>query len=125
MGTNNLRTRLNTFYINIRLRENYQSLILQHPDFGAFVTCKDIEEKLWKLCFYIKIEEYRKSIRKTLTLRDEKESIASNPAAASLALKARTHLAKLVAAFTKFLSDGSSFYQDLMLKVSTRFEGLT
>ena len=54
------------------------------------------------------------SIRKTVNLRDEKDGVAANPA---IALKARIHLAKLITAFTMFLSDGTSFYQDFMLKV--------
>ena len=32
--------------------------------------------------------------------------------------KARTHLAKLTAAFAKFLSDSAIFYQELMLQAS-------
>ena len=72
-----------------------------------------------KLCFYVKIEEYRKSIRKTTILLEDKGG-SSRPLADGLALKARTHLVKLVTVFTKFLSDGSSFYQDLMLQVRER-----
>ena len=82
------------------------------------MSCKEIEEKLWKFCFYVKIEEYRKSIRKTVSLRDGQEGPDATPAAVSLALKARTHLAKLISAFTKFLSDGTSFYQEFMMKVT-------
>jgi hypothetical protein len=35
--------------------------------------------------------------------------------------KARTHLAKLTAAFAKFLSDSAIFYQELMLQASCSF----
>ena len=94
-------------------------MIIEHPSYGPAIVCKDVEEKLWKLCFYVKIEEYRKSIRKTVILRDGKEDGAATPATGSLALKAGTHLAKLISAFTKFLFDGMSFYQDFMLKVLT------
>jgi hypothetical protein len=76
-----------------------------------------MEEKLWKLCFYVKIEEYRKSIRKTVLLRDSDEGPAANPGESSRVMKAKTHLAKLISAFSKFLSDGTSFYQEFMLKV--------
>jgi Telomerase activating protein Est1 len=93
---------------------------MQHPSFGSLVSCKEIEEKLWKFCFYVKIEEYRKSIRKTVSLRDGQEGPDATPAAVSLALKARAHLAKLISAFTKFLSDGTSFYQEFMMKASLR-----
>ena len=92
---------------------------MQHPSFGSLVSCKEIEEKLWKFCFYVKIEEYRKSIRKTVSLRDGQEGPDATPAAVSLALKARAHLAKLISAFTKFLSDGTSFYQEFMMKASS------
>jgi Telomerase activating protein Est1 len=103
------------------LREKFQKLIIQHPSFGSFVTCKETEEKLWKLCFYVKIEEYRKSIRKTVLLRDSDEGPAANQGESSRVIKAKTHLAKLISAFSKFLSDGTSFYQEFMLKVRVTF----
>ena len=112
---------MQTFLLIIfnRLREYYQDLILQHIEYGASISCKEVGENLWKLCFYVKIEEYRKSIRKTTILLEDKGG-SSRPLADGLALKARTHLVKLVTVFTKFLSDGSSFYQDLMLQVRER-----
>lgn len=114
------------------MRNDYQVLIVEHTSHCCSIATKDIDEVLWKQCFYRQIEDYRKSIRKTVQLLDQSNATtpnannsnksANNSATATLTssemgVKAKTHLARLTAAFIKFLSDGSMFYQDLMLKV--------
>jgi hypothetical protein len=72
---------------------------------------------LWKQCFYRQIEEYRRSIRKTVQLLEQTEPNPANAANMSTIEKAKAHLARLTAVFSKFLSDASTFYQELMLQV--------
>ena len=107
------------------MRQDYQLLIINHPGVG-----KDVDSALWKHCFYRQIEEYRKSIRKTVQIIENQgatgtgtsgESAGGRHATADPLMleKAKSHLARLNSAFAKFLSDSITFYQETMLKVST------
>lgn len=44
-----------------RIRDAYVKMLFQDPIYAA---SKDMEQNLWKTCFYRKIEEFRKRIRK-------------------------------------------------------------
>jgi Telomerase activating protein Est1 len=92
------------------MQRDYQTLIIHHPSFG-----KDVDSALWKQCFYRQIEEYRKSIRKTVQIIESSDNATStNP----MIEKAKSHLAKLNSAFSHFLSGSMTFFQETMLKVN-------
>jgi len=98
------------------LRE-YQSLIVEHTTVAtaaAAKTGKDVDVQLWKTCWYRRIEDYRKSIKKHShaleTTRDNEE----------LVLKLRAHLAQLNAKLAQLLSSAAAFYQDMMLQLEKR-----
>lgn len=48
-------------YYLTRIREDYVTILFRDPTFAA---AKDVEQNVWKTCFYKKIEEYRKKIRR-------------------------------------------------------------
>lgn len=73
-------------------------------------AAKDIHTALWKTCFYKQIDEYRRSLKKTKGIIDQK----SNPEQHE---KASVHLMHLIAAFSKFLSDSIAWYQEFLLQV--------
>lgn len=43
------------------IRDAYVKMLFEDP---VFAGSKDMEQSLWKTCFYRKIEEFRKRIRK-------------------------------------------------------------
>ena len=102
--------------IECLLRE-YQSLIVEHTSVAttaAAKTGKDVVVQLWKTCWYRRIEDYRKSIKKHShaleTTRDNEE----------LVLKLRAHLAQLNAKLAQLLSSAANFYQEMMLQLEKR-----
>lgn len=101
--------------ITNRIRHDYKDLILEHPKFAA-ASPKDIDAMLWKQCFYKQIEEFRRSIRKTMQVIEgdgrELNFIVSD--------KAKQHLGRLTSAFSRFLLDSSVFYQDILKQVYLR-----
>ena len=48
-------------YLYHSIRDAYVKMLFEDPNFAA---SKDMEQSLWKTCFYRKIEEFRKRIRK-------------------------------------------------------------
>eukprot|EP00624_Nannochloropsis_granulata_P003797 evm.model.NODE_29163_length_12829_cov_16.997583.3 len=86
------------------IREAYVRLLFQDPTYAA---SKDMDQSLWKTCFYRKIEEFRKMIRKYA-------AAASNAESKAMAHKARAELHAVCAAFGEFIAEALTFYQDLM-----------
>ena len=80
----------------------------------------DVHNTLWKTCFYNLIEDFRSDITKechSLTKKlQKKEDTGEN---ASALEKVQHQLLRLVTSFSKFLSDSSGYYQDLMLKLES------
>jgi len=100
------------------IREAYVRLLFQDPTYAA---SKDMDQSLWKTCFYRKIEEFRKKIRKYA-------AAASNAESKAMAHKARAELHAVCAAFGEFIAEALTFYQDLMgryelLQITQREEG--
>ena len=100
------------------IREAYVRLLFQDPTYAA---SKDMDQSLWKTCFYRKIEEFRKEIRKYA-------AAASNAESKAMAHKARAELHAVCAAFGEFIAEALTFYQDLMgryelLQAAQREEG--
>jgi hypothetical protein len=98
------------------VRSDYRELIVNYPSFRAesksSSSSKDIDGLLWKSSFYKQIQEYRKSISKTLLIIEEKNNFLE---------KAKLHLIKLNSVFIKYLSDAVVFYQDLMLQLEGNY----
>jgi len=86
------------------IREAYVRLLFQDPTYAA---SKDMDQSLWKTCFYRKIEEFRKMIRKYA-------AAASNAESKAMAHKARAELHAVCASFGEFIAEALTFYQDLM-----------
>lgn len=80
-----------------RLVDDARQLALAAPTFAAQ---RELEQVLWKPCFYKRIEDFRRRIRK----------YASAPAADR---SVREHFAKVSHEFQEFLTDASAFYDHL------------
>lgn len=66
----------------------------------AFAASKEIEQVLWKPCFYKRIEEFRLRIRKYASASSGDRSV-------------REHFARVSLEFQQFLSDSAAFYDHL------------
>lgn len=64
----------------------------------AFAASKEIEQVLWKPCFYKRIEDFRRRIRKYAT------------AASASDRSVREHFARVSIEFQQFLQDAAAFY---------------
>lgn len=68
-----------------------------HP---AFAASKEVEQALWKPCFYRRIEDFRRRIRKYA-------------AAAQADRNVREHFARVSSEFQQFLTEAAGFYAHL------------
>lgn len=66
----------------------------------AFAASKEIEQVLWKPCFYKRIEEFRLRIRKYASASSSDRGV-------------REHFARVSLEFQQFLSDSAAFYDHL------------
>lgn len=66
----------------------------------AFAASKEIEQALWKPCFYKRIEDFRRRIRKYASASSSDRSV-------------REHFARVSTEFQQFLSESSAFYDHL------------
>ncbi|KAJ0394112.1 hypothetical protein ATCC90586_003977 [Pythium insidiosum] len=80
-----------------RLTEKARQLTDVSP---AFAAAREIEQVLWKPCFYKRIEDFRRRIRKYATASANDRSV-------------REHFARVSAEFQAFLNDASAFYESL------------
>ena len=91
----------------------YQTLITEHTSFSN--ACgKDIDGQLWKSCWYRRIEEYRKTIKKHTQVMDKDKDKPE------IVEKYRAHIANVNAGFGRFLSMAATSYQEMMLKLEKR-----
>ena len=123
-STSNQITELHTI-----MRKQYISLLLDFP-ISALSTVApqmDVHGAQWKYCFYHQIEDYRKSVRKCLSIinksdnekdMEKQRDKPGNPK--STLEKAKHHLSRLVTSYAKFLSDGIVYYSELLFKVEQR-----
>ncbi|GAB9467566.1 Nonsense-mediated mrna decay protein [Globisporangium polare] len=80
-----------------RLIEKAKMITQVNP---AFAASKEIEQVLWKPCFYKRIEEFRLRIRKYASASSGDRSV-------------REHFARVSLEFQQFLSDSAAFYDHL------------
>uniref|UniRef100_K3X593 DNA/RNA-binding domain-containing protein n=1 Tax=Globisporangium ultimum (strain ATCC 200006 / CBS 805.95 / DAOM BR144) TaxID=431595 RepID=K3X593_GLOUD len=66
----------------------------------AFAASKEIEQALWKPCFYKRIEDFRRRIRKYASAPSNDRSV-------------REHFARVSTEFQRFLNESSAFYEHL------------
>ena len=91
----------------------YQTLITDHTSFSN--ACgKDIDGQLWKSCWYRRIEEYRKTIKKHTQVMDKDKDKPE------IVEKYRAHIANVNAGFGRFLTLAATSYQEMMLKLEKR-----
>lgn len=67
---------------------------------AAFAAAKEIEQVLWKPCFYRRIEDFRRRIRKYAAAGAGDRSV-------------RDHFARVSADFQRFLAESAAFYDHL------------
>lgn len=96
--------------INIRnsIKNNYVEILFGNYDFAS---SKEIEQNLWKNIFYKMIEEYRKRIRKYVTLIKNKQEKPST----------KEELQKVADSFRGFLKQTTKFYLDLIDRFQKTF----
>ena len=91
----------------------YQTLITEHTSYSN--ACgKDIDGQLWKSCWYRRIEEYRKTIKKHTQVMDKDKDKPE------IVEKYRAHIANVNAGFGRFLNMAATSYQEMMLKLEKR-----
>eukprot|EP00953_Heterococcus_sp_UTEX-ZZ885_P015680 8830-Heterococcus_DN1.PRE.1 len=88
------------------IRQLHSSVIAKDPLFAARV---DVEQSLWKSCYYKRIEDFRKRIRKY-----------ANAAVASGDALSREHLHRICQSFGRFLTDASAFYAGMLSSFETQ-----
>lgn len=67
---------------------------------ATFAAAKELEQVLWKPCFYKRIEDFRLRIRKYATASAQDPSV-------------REHFARISMEFQQFLADATAFYEHL------------
>lgn len=98
------------------IRYDYRKILLDFPQF-SFQHNKDVHGLLWKQGFYKQIEEFRRSIQKTM-------QIVEGGADSGIIMqeKAKIHLLRLSSAMHKFLTDSATFYQDFMIQLESQYK---
>ena len=99
----------NRFIQYNRIQINYENLIVEYPTLSI---TKDLNEQLWKQCFYYDIEEYRYSIKDVVAIID-----SNKPDDLSKKQKASDKIVKLMTEFKTFLMKAASFYNSMLMKV--------
>jgi hypothetical protein len=100
----------------IRIRNIYKDIVTFHP---VLSMSKNIDNILWKHCFYRKIEDHRKKIR-SVSSALEKSSKGEYVQPRQLE-EYKQMLLKLSSSFNKYLSEISTFYGSLLLEVLILF----
>ena len=97
------------------IRNDYRKVLISAPQLPSSLG-KDIHGMLWKQGFYKQIEDFRKSIQKTIQI------IEGNPdTTVIMQEKGKIHLLRLSSALYKFLSDSLQFYQDFYSQLESRY----
>lgn len=91
-----------------QISKSYVRLIQLDPKFAA---SKDVEQSLWKSCYYKRIEDFRKYIRKY-----------ANQAVSSRDPASRAHLHTICTSFGYFLREASVFYNALLNHFSSQMQ---
>lgn len=91
------------------IKAAYSEILGMDPFFCA---SKDVELLLWKNCYYKRIEDFRKRLRKYAHLAASLER--------SKAFEAQEHLHGICQAFARFLGEATDFYASLL----RRFEAM-
>ncbi|CAN0370943.1 unnamed protein product, partial [Ectocarpus fasciculatus] len=95
--------------LRAEMRGAYSEILGMDPEFCA---SKDVELLLWKNCYYKRIEDFRKRLRKYAHLAASLER--------AKAFEAREHLHGICQAFARFLGEATEFYSSLL----RRFEAM-
>ena len=96
------------------LRSNFREILIEYPPFSSSIG-KDIHGILWKQGFYKQIDDFRKSIQKTIQI------IEGNDDATAIIKKAKMHLLRLSSALFSYLNDSSLFYQDFLKSLESKY----
>ena len=96
------------------IRRDTRRLIVEHP---VYAVANDAHSKLWHAVYYKQIELYRKSIMKHAA--ELKLPPSESGASEEDLVRSKTHFVKLVASYTKFLSDAMVYFQDVMLQLES------
>lgn len=99
--------------LSIKVRQEYRKLIVQHTSFLSQEK-RDVDGLLWKNCFYKRIEEFRRSLKKHTP---ELNQLTPYTAAYD---KHCLFLSKLSFSFKSFLSESVAFYQEMMTELEER-----
>jgi hypothetical protein len=92
-----------------QIRDNYRRLLFLDP---VYASGKEVEQSLWKVCYYKRIEEFRKRIRKIAAAASSNDKASAG--------KARAELHAVCTDFSSFIGDSINFYTELM----TAFEAM-
>jgi len=102
-----------------RVQRSTAEVILKYPDYST-APQTDAHGKLWLNVYYKQIESYRKSILKRADEVKKQAAVVADGGEAvneQLVFKTKHDFVRLVAAYTKFLTDAMAFFQDLMLSL--------
>lgn len=97
-----------------KMKNRYKELIIHHP---ILTATKNLDNMLWKHCFYKTIEDYKKKI-KNLSNAIEKQTVGYD----EVVTEEQQTLVKLGTYYNKFLCDSMTFYQDLLLTLEENFK---
>lgn len=96
---------------------NCQELILQYPQIA---TQKNIDNILWKHCYYRNIEAYRKKIRQLSTILEK--PYTRTPITDAQYHEYRQNLMKMSASLNQYLSQSAAFYENFLMKLEHLIE---
>eukprot|EP00602_Paraphysomonas_sp_CaronLab_P008505 CAMPEP_0185027480 /NCGR_PEP_ID=MMETSP1103-20130426/12565_1 /TAXON_ID=36769 /ORGANISM="Paraphysomonas bandaiensis, Strain Caron Lab Isolate" /LENGTH=965 /DNA_ID=CAMNT_0027561495 /DNA_START=178 /DNA_END=3072 /DNA_ORIENTATION=+ len=94
--------------IQSHMKQCYVRVIVNYP---SIAYSKNVDNTLWKHCFYRKIEDYRKRIRGITSLIDNgtEEGIRIE--------EQKQNLLRLSTSFNRFLCESALFYENLLVKL--------
>eukprot|EP01114_Cavostelium_apophysatum_P021904 TRINITY_DN7768_c0_g2_i3.p1 TRINITY_DN7768_c0_g2~~TRINITY_DN7768_c0_g2_i3.p1 ORF type:complete len:559 (+),score=174.23 TRINITY_DN7768_c0_g2_i3:260-1936(+) len=92
--------------IRLSIRECYEKILFTDFDLAA---SKEVEQNLWKTCYYKVIEDFRKRIRKHAMLVKNAQAVAGQPPKPTA-----DELQKMCEGFRVFLAGATKFYQNLV-----------
>lgn len=103
--------------ITRRMIINCQELILNYPQIA---TQKNIDNILWKHCYYRNIEAYRKKIRQLSTILEK--PYTRTPANDAQFHEYRQNLMKVSSILNQYLSQSAAFYESLLMQLEHLIE---
>ena len=99
---------------NTRIRTAYKEVVVCHPLLAA---SKNVDNILWKQCFYKRIEQYRKRIRQFTATSPTRPTLVSTP---NTPTKPTTSLFQLGNDLSIFIAEAKAYYQSLLLEVNSQ-----